>query len=198
MKSLKESLLANIEDTLASGDTAIEKIKLTARERIIKIISKAGKLNDKNSNILRNIINDSTVNDKYKYISCFIPSKLRTTLIKISGNKLDKQDFKGFPTDTKEYNFRCTWDYHHFESIYNNENQEIKDIIEQAKSTNKPIEINYGGLKVSCIKLDDILVLTYRNLIYIMITDKNSVIHRLVIRMNNTYSPGFTQFLDLI
>lgn len=192
MKNLYNSILSDIEDTLEKGDKEMERISQIPRERFIKIISESGNLSVKNINVLRELLEAATRNKKHNYISCFIPAKLRTVLIKKSNNKLTSDDFKNFPKDTKEYSFRCSWDYTHLEALYSNGGYNITDIIKQAESQNgKPITLNSDGKEITCVKLDDALVIQTADLLYINI-DTN----RLVVRMFSYFKVGFSIPLD--
>ena len=193
MKNLYNSILADIEDTLEKGDKEIERISQTPRERFIKIISESGNLSIKNINILRDLLEAATCNKKYNFISCYIPVRLRTVLIKKSKNKLTPDDFKNFPKDTKEYNFRCSWNYTHLEALYSNGGYNITDIIKQAESQNgKPITLNSDGKEITCVKLDDVLVIQAADLLYINIDT-----HRLIVRIFNQSIAGFSIPLDI-
>ena len=192
MKNLYNSILSNMSDVLDTGDKEIDRINLTPRERFIKIITTAGNISNKNSVILRKLIDESTMSKTHNYISCFIPTKIKTSLIKMSKDKLTLDDFKNFPKDKKEYDFRCSWDYMHFESLYSNDGYKITDIIKQAESSNgKPITIDSDGRKLTCVKLNDALIIQFRNLMYIKIDT-----HRLIVRMFNTFRTGFSIPLD--
>ena len=193
MKNLYNSILSDIDDIIDTGDKEMDRISQTPRERFIKIISKAGKLSDKNTVIFRNLVEDSTMNKTHNDISCFIPNKLITTLIKLSDNTLNKTDFKNFPNSSKEHNFRCSWDYMHFESLYENEGYKISDIIAQAEfKPGKPVIINTADYKITCIKLNNALIIQCRNLMYIRLD-----VHRLCVRMLNSFRVGFSIPLDV-
>ena len=192
MKNLYNSILSDIDDVLDTGDKEMDRINQTQRERFIKILSLAGNISNKNSVILRELIEESTMDKTHNYISCFIPAKIKTSLIKKSKDKLTLNDFKNFPKDKKEYDFRCSWDYMHFESLYNNEGYKITDIIAQAEfKPGKPIIIDSDGHKLTCVKLDNALIIQFRNLMYIKIDT-----YRLVVRMFNSFRIGFSIPLD--
>lgn len=193
MKDLYNSILADIDDTIENGDKEMNRISNTPRERFIKIISEAGNLSSKNKNTLRELIEAATRNKKHNYISCFIPAKLMTVLIKKSNNKLTPNDFKNFPKDNKEYNFRCSWDYTHLEALYSNGGYNITDIIKQAESQNgKPIKLDCDGKEITCVKLDNVLAIQTGDLLYLKI-DTN----RLIVRMFNYFRVGFSIPLDV-
>lgn len=193
MKDLYNSILADIDDTIETGDKEMDRINNTPRERFIKIISEAGNLNPKNINILRELIEAATRNKKHNYISCFIPAKIRTVLIKKSNNKLTPDDFKNFPKENKEYSFRCSWDYTHLEALYSNGGYNITDIIKQAESQNgKPITLNCDGKEITCVKLNDVLAIQTADLLYLKIDT-----YRLIVRMFNYFRVGFSIPLDV-
>lgn len=184
MKELYNSILDDMETALNSGDKEVDRISKTPKERFIKIISEAGDLSSKHKNILRELIEAATSNKKHNYISCFIPVKLRTVLIKKSNNKLTPADFKNFPNDIKEYNFRCSWNYTHLEVLYSNGGYNITDIIKQAESQNgKPITLNCDGKEITCVKLNNVLIIQAADLLYIKIDT-----YRLVVRIINDFS----------
>lgn len=193
MNSLYNSILSDIDDIIDTGNKEMHRISQTPRERFIKIITAAGNVNNKNSVILRDLIEKSTIGKTYNNISCFIPTKLRTFLIHMSKNKLTKDDFKKFPTDKKEYDFRCSWDYMHLEALYNNVGYKITDIIKQAESMNgKPVITDSDGYELTCVKLNDVLLIQANNLIYIKIDT-----HRVIVRMFNYFRVGFSIPLDV-
>jgi hypothetical protein len=193
MKDLYNSILADIDNTIEDGDKEMDRISNTPRERFIKIISEAGGLSSKNINILRDLIEAATRNKKHNYISCFIPDKLKTVLIKKSSNKLTMADFKNFPKDNKEYSFRCSWDYTHLEALYSNGGYNITDIIKQAESQNgKPITLDCDGKEITCVKLNDVLAIQTGDLLYLKIDT-----YRLIVRMFNCFRVGFSIPLDV-
>lgn len=193
MKDLYNSILADIDNTIEDGDKEMDRISNTPRERFIKIISEAGGLSSKNINILRDLIEAATRNKKHNYISCFIPAKLKTVLIKKSNNKLTMDDFKNFPKDNKEYSFRCSWDYTHLEALYSNGGYNITDIIKQAESQNgKPITLDCDGKEITCVKLNDVLAIQTGDLLYLKIDT-----YRLIVRMFNCFRVGFSIPLDV-
>jgi hypothetical protein len=193
MKDLYNSILADIDNTIEDGDKEMDRISNTPRERFIKIISEAGGLSSKNINILRDLIEAATRNKKHNYISCFIPDKLKTVLIKKSNNKLTMNDFKNFPKDNKEYSFRCSWDYTHLEALYSNGGYNITDIIKQAESQNgKPITLDCDGKEITCVKLNDVLAIQTGDLLYLKIDT-----YRLIVRMFNCFRVGFSIPLDV-
>ena len=193
MKNLYNSILSDIDDVIDTGDKEMYRISQTPRERFIKIISETGNLSPKNKNILRELIEAATRNKKHNYISCFIPAKLRTVLIKKSNNKLTQDDFKNFPKENKEYDFRCSWDYTHLDALYSNGGYNIKDIINQAESQNgKPITLNSDGKEITCVKLNDVLVIQTADLLYLKIDT-----YRLIVRMFNYFRVGFSIPLDI-
>jgi hypothetical protein len=187
MNSLYNSILSDIDDIIDTGNKEMNRISQTPRERLIKIITAAGNVDIKNSVILRDIIEKATICKTYNYISCFFPTKLRTILIHMSKNKLTQDDFKNFPKDKKEYDFRCSWDYMHLEALYDNGGYKITDIIKQAESMNgKPVITDSDDHKLTCVKLNDVLLIQAENLIYIKIDT-----HRIIVRMFNNHRAGW-------
>ena len=166
------SILSDMEDTISSGDKTIKNIEKSAKEKFIKILTHAGKLNNKETKILRNLVDEIT--DKFKYAICPIDNKTINILIKCSNAKLKKEDFSWFLTNTKEYSFRISWEY---VSLDNISDIKLSELEKQADfvSDNKII---YDKSGLICVKLGNLIIYKYKDVIYIKVNNMCRLVFR--------------------
>lgn len=101
-------ILGNIDDVLSAGDAEVDRISRTFKEKLIRIVKLAGELNDKETIILRNMLEEASQTENSHTGYCYMDSKLKANLMVCSNKELTNNDFKGFPMNKKEYDFHCS------------------------------------------------------------------------------------------
>ena len=184
------SLLDTIDSTLNTGNEIASEIEDSMKEKFIKIISLAGHMNTKETNIFRKLVDESSLNGKNKYAICIIPRKTMLYLIKESGNKLNKTDFDKFPKDEKEYNFGVMIELLSISSECGGQ-AKYKEIVDNAKSNpGKFLNSNY----IKCIKLGNAVILQNYSVIYLEINDSVSLLLKTVNSGNYNSKSNIRQF----
>ena len=108
LKNIYKGILGNVDDVLTAGDMEVDRISRTFKEKLIKIVSLAGELNDNETVIFRKIIDDAIESEHTSMGYCYMDNKLKANLIVCSDKVLTNVDFKGFPLNKKEYDFHCS------------------------------------------------------------------------------------------
>lgn len=186
MKSLYNSILGSMEDSLDKGLDDANKIMNSFKERYIKIISLAANMADKEINKFRDIVNDLTKNEKY--ILCYIPQRIRDNLTVLSKRKLSKPDFNGFFPGVKEYEFQCSMEYLAIELADTNMNNMVID------AKNKPGTIVKGN-KFNVIYLGNATIIFGDHLIYTII--KSNLYTRVIARFTDSTNNKLAQLLNV-
>ena len=115
LKNTYSGLLAGQDSTLSMGDKNAKDILNSPKEKLIRIVSKASEMTDKETSIFREIV-DSYIQKYGNWCLCYIPKTTKANLIVASDKKLKVKDFQGFSENKKEYDFRCSMDRMHIES----------------------------------------------------------------------------------
>ena len=161
-----EGLLAGQDATLNSGVKIAKDVLNSPKEKLIRIVSKASEMTDKETTTFREII-ESQMLAYGNGCLCYFPKTTKANLIVASNKKLKMKDFIGFSENTKEYNFRCSMDRMHIESgscrAFDKETKEAVCMISP-----KIYELNND---VKAVWLGNAIIYMYRELIYIVIND---------------------------
>lgn len=167
--NIYESLLGDIENSMARGQAVMDTYLDTVEERIINIITLASNLNMKESIILRDMIAQIEREGGEDLISHF-PTKLRDMLIAVSKRKLKVRDFKNLRSSIEAYDKYCNTVYNLLQSKVL-----INDIKQDINKTPGKVVTDPRG--VQAVKLGDAIIFVYKQYMYIKIKD----IHRIVI-----------------
>ena len=166
LKNTYSGLLAGQDSTLSAGNKNVQHVLNSPKEKLIRIVSKASEMTDKEASIFREII-DSNVQQYGNWCLCYIPKTTKANLIVASDKKLKMKDFQGFSENKKEYDFRCSMDRMFIESgsgrAFDKETKEAVCMISP-----KVYELNN---KVKAIWLGNAIMYMYRDLLYIVIND---------------------------
>lgn len=117
---LYNGILAPIDDNIGRGEEAAKAVLRTYKEKLIKIVSLAGGLNDGESVIFRKMIDDAVKISGTTTTRCYMDKKLISGLIVCSGKQLTNDDFYGFPINNKEYNYQVSTAHVYFDTICKN------------------------------------------------------------------------------
>lgn len=166
LKNTYNGLLKGMDDTLASGAKDAKDILNSPKEKLIRIVSKASEMSDKETFIFREII-DSQVQQYGNWCLCYLPKTTKANLIVASDKTLKMKDFVGFSENKREYDFRCSMDRMFIESGSNRAfDKETKEAV--CMISPKVYELNN---KVKAIWLGNAIMYMYRGLLYIVIND---------------------------
>ena len=167
-------ILADMDDTLDSGDKEAELIEQSYKEKLIHIITAAGRMSKNDEHILRDIFNDIEKQSKHDHVICQIPKVLKDRLIVCSKRKLTNADFDGLPDDVREYSFQVNLEY---VSI---ENDESRINLLRLNAKDKPGKYVHGK-NVDVIVLGNALIIRHNEVLYILIDNT----WRMVIRFTD-------------
>jgi hypothetical protein len=184
------SLLDTIDNTLDTGDSIASEIEDSMKEKFIKIISLASKMNTKETDIFRKLVDESSLNGENKYAICNIPRKTMLCLIKESGNKLNKNDFDKFPKDEKEYNFGVMIEHLSISNECGGQ-AKYKELVDNAKSDQGKF---FNSYYIKCIKLGNAIVFHNYSVIYLEINDSVSLVLKTVNSGNYNSKSNIRQF----
>lgn len=163
---LYNGLLGGMDKTIASGNKIVKDVLNSPKEKLIRIVSKASKMTDKETAIFRDLI-DLHVQKYGNWCLCYLPKTTKANLIVASDKKLRAKDFIGFSENKKEYDFRCSMDRMFIESgsgrAFDKETKEAVCMISP-----KIYELNNN---VKALWLGDSIMYMYNDLIYIVIND---------------------------
>lgn len=166
LKSTYSGLLAGQDSTLSAGNKNVQHVLNSPKEKLIRIVSKASGMTDKEVSIFREIV-DSNVQQYGNWCLCYFPKTTKANLIVASDKKLKMKDFQGFSENKKEYDFRCSMDRMFIESGSNRAfDKETKEAV--CMISPKVYELNN---KIKAIWLGNAIMYMYRDLVYIIIND---------------------------
>lgn len=131
-----EGLLTKTKAKVVASKSIIRNLMDTYKERFIKIISHSARMTEKQEDMLRELVDNAISYDNAIYLECNFPKDLMTYLIGISQNTLTKKDFKGFPNNKKEWEFRTSVWRVHFSSVDDRLNLSYLKTIPENKITN--------------------------------------------------------------
>jgi hypothetical protein len=148
---LYNGILAPIDDNIEQGEENAKAVLRTYKEKLIKIVSLSGGLNDDESVIFRKMIDDAIKTSGTTTARCYMDKKLISGLIVCSGRQLTNDDFYGFAINPKEYNFHVSTLHIYFDTT-------IKpglDILQSEARRNKGKFVYADNNRARCICLGD-------------------------------------------
>ena len=148
---LYNGILAPVDDNIEQGEENAKAVLRTYKEKLIKIVSLAGGLNDNESVIFRKMIDDGVKISGTTTTRCYMDKKLISGLIVCSGRQLTNDDFYGFAINPKEYNYQVSTSHIYFDTT-------IKpglDILQSEAKRNKGKFVYSDNNRVRCICLGD-------------------------------------------
>jgi hypothetical protein len=176
---LYNGILAPIDDNIEQGEEDAKAVLRTYKEKLIKIVSLAGRLNDSESVIFRKIIDDAVKTGGTTTARCYMDKKLISGLIVCSGRQLTNDDFYGFATNTREYNYQVSTAHIYFDTTIT----PGIDILQSEAKHNKGKFVYSDNNHARCICLgDNTYIIQEDYLLFIRI--KNSF--RLVVSITDT------------
>jgi hypothetical protein len=148
---LYNGILSPIDDNIERGEEDAKAVLRTYKEKLIKIVSLAGGLNDSESVIFRKMIDDAIKTSGTTTARCYIDKKLISGLIVCSGRQLTNDDFYGFAINTKEYNYQVSTSHVYFDTII----KPRLDILQNEARHNKGKFVYSDNSSARCICLGD-------------------------------------------
>lgn len=104
-EGMYNSILSKTSTKVDNAPSMVKGIMKSYKERFINIIVKSARLNDKQENIFRSMVDSAIRYQNSKYISCPFPNTLIGYLIAVSNKTLKKEDFRGFSTSKKDWEY---------------------------------------------------------------------------------------------
>ena len=148
---LYNGLLAPIDDNIKQGEENAKAVLRTYKEKLIRIVSLAGGLNDGESIIFRKMIDDAIKTSGTTMARCYMDKKLISGLIVCSGRQLTNDDFYGFAINTKEYNYQVSAYHVYFDTSV----KPSLDILQSEAKHNKGKFVYSDNTRARCICLSD-------------------------------------------
>lgn len=112
-EDMYNSILSKTSTKVDTAKTVVRDVMESYKERYIKIIVEAARLNDEQEDIFRDMVEDAIRCEGAKYIGCQFPKSLVGYLIAASDKKLTKTDFRGFSSSQRDWEFSVdTWRMH--------------------------------------------------------------------------------------
>lgn len=148
---LYNGILAPIDDTIEQGEENAKAVLRTYKEKLIKIVSLSGGLNDSESVIFRKMIDDAVKSSGTTTARCYMDKKLISGLIVCSGRQLTNDDFYGFAINTKEYNYQVSAYHVYFDTSV----KPSLDVLQSEAKSNKGKFAYSDNNRARCICLGD-------------------------------------------
>lgn len=111
------SILSKTSVKTSNAKTVVNRVMESFKERFIKIISLSAKLDERQEDIFRDMVDDAIRVNNAKYITCQFPKSLMGYLIASSNGALTKNDFRGFPSNQKDWEFSTDLWRQHFVTV---------------------------------------------------------------------------------
>lgn len=116
-KNQYNSILSKTASKTSNAKTVVNRVMESFKERFIKIISLSAKLDERQEDIFRDMVDDAIRANNAKYITCQFPRALTGYLIASSNGALTKNDFRGFPSNQKDWEFSTDLWRQHFVTV---------------------------------------------------------------------------------
>jgi hypothetical protein len=116
-ESYYNSILSTTTSKLKNVGSVVDELSSTYKERFIKIVSTSAGFKDSQETLFRELLDKAIDSNGGPYIRCYIPKELTNLLIVKSNKNLTNDDFKGFPTNKSEYEFRTSIYFTHFVAV---------------------------------------------------------------------------------
>lgn len=175
---LYNGILANMEDTIERGESDAYNILNTYKEKLIKIVTLSGQMNDNESSVFRKMLEDGIDIAGTSLAHCYIDAMIKSHLIINSKRQLTEEDFAGFPNNRKEYSFACSSAQVYLDYAIG-DSRGVNGLFYDAKD-NKGKFIKRG--KVKCIHLGNAFIFQYDSYFFIKIAG----VHRLIINISKS------------
>lgn len=183
-EDMYNSILSKTYTKINNAPSVVRCIMESYRERFIKIIVNSARLNDKQEDIFRDMVDSAIQYRNAKYIACTFPKTLIGYLITSSNKTLKKEDFRGFSTVKREWDFDTDLWRMHFLTIDDRLN--LKDLLKIPE--NKVFNYTYD-----VVRFGKTVVIRGNDVIYVWVDG----LHKVVAGMN-TESTGKNRPLDYV
>lgn len=161
---LYRGLLGNMEDTIDKGEDLARDVLSTYKEKIIKIVTYAAHMSEKEALIFREMINEGIEATGTTLAHCYIDNKIKYYLINLSKRTLTIDDFNTFPTNNKEYGFACS-SAHVYLDYQIGVDVGVDGLGDKARKDRG--QFVYGNNNVRCIQLGNAIIYQQRGYFYI-------------------------------
>lgn len=183
-EDMYNSILSKTSTKVDNAPSVVRGIMESYKERFIKIIVKSARLNDKQEDIFRDMVESAIRYRNSKYISCTFPKTLVGYLIASSNKTLKKEDFRGFPTVKREWDFDTDMYRMHFLTMDDRLN--LKDLLKIPE--NQVVNYTYD-----VVRFGKTVVIKGNEVIYVWVDG----LHKVVALMD-TESNGKNRPLDYV
>lgn len=183
-EDMYNSILSKTSTKVDNASSVVRGIMESYKERFIKIIVKSARLNDKQEDIFRDMVESAIRYQNAKYISCTFPKTLVGYLIASSNKTLKKEDFRGFSTVKREWDFDTDMYRMHFLTMDDRLN--LKDLLKIPE--NQVINYTYD-----VVRFGKTVVIRGNDVIYVWVDG----LHKVVAGMD-TYVHGKNRPLDYV
>lgn len=183
-EDMYNSILSKTSTKIDNAPSVVRGIMESYKERFIKIIVKSARLNDKQEDIFRDMVESAIRYRNSKYISCTFPKTLVGYLIASSNKTLKKEDFRGFSTVKREWDFDTDMWRMHFLTMDDRLN--LKDLLKIPE--NQVVNYTYD-----VVRFGKTVVIKGNDVIYVWVDG----LHKVVALMD-TESNGKNRPLDYV
>jgi hypothetical protein len=178
------SILSKTSTKVDNAPSVVKGIMKSYKERFIKIVVKSARLTDKQEDIFRDMVDSAILYRNAKYIKCTFPKSLVGYLVAASNKTLKKEDFRGFSTVHREWDFDTDLWRVHFLTMDSRLN--LKDLLKIPE--NKVFNYTYD-----VVRFGKTVVIRGNDVIYVWVDG----LHKIVACMN-TESNGMNRPLDYV
>ena len=185
---LYRSILGNMEDTIDRGEELAQNVLNTYKEKIIKVVTFAARMSDKETQMFRQMFEDAIKTEGTTLAHCYMDNKLKYYLINLSKRALTLDDLNVFPVNNKEYGFACS-SAHVYLDYQIGVDVGVDGLGDRARKDRG--QFVYGNNNVRCIQLGNAIIYQQRGYFYIKFCNT----HRWVINISN--KGGSTNKVDL-
>jgi hypothetical protein len=169
------SILSKTSTKVDNAPSMVKGIMKSYKERFIKIVVKSAGLTDKQEDIFRSMVDSAIRYQNSKYISCSFPKTLIGYLIAASNKTLKKDDFKGFSTSKKDWDFDTDLWRMHFLTV--DERLNLKDLL-------KIPENQIFNYTYDVVRFGETVVIRGNSVIYVWVDG----LHKIVAWMSTEYT----------
>lgn len=178
LHNVYHSILDDIEDNIAGGEKTAQDVLNTYKEKIIKIVTFAARMTDKETQMFRQMFEDAIKTEGTTLAHCYMDNKLKYYLINLSKRTLTVDDLDIFPVNNKEYSFACS-SAHVYLDYQIGVDVGVDGLGDRARKDRG--QFVYGNNDVKCIQLGNAIIYQQRGYFYIKFCNT----HRWVINISN-------------